>query len=232
MWYINLSRFDVIVALRVWLLYFRVEINLSGTRNHTLTLIFSGFSYALSPALVCVHMFVCSCSVSACGHFHAVCRSDGELFHVVRNEIRPTPCSLLSGLYLSNRLAQVISFLQRLVPARVKSELEHRVMSMRDEETGREWHEKSRRGPEVFMVFILFCWKWDHSQTQSALKHFYVWWEGFFSVVPGLWSHFNCWWGCSTVYVTNVMFHHKHTSMDAGDDVMAVTVSQQSHSIS
>lgn len=45
------------------------------------------------------------------------CRSAGELFHVAHNEIMPAPCSLQSGFYWSNRLAQVIPFLWRLVSA-------------------------------------------------------------------------------------------------------------------
>lgn len=45
------------------------------------------------------------------------CRSAGELVHVVHNEIMPAPCSLQPGFYWSNRLAQVILFLLRLVSA-------------------------------------------------------------------------------------------------------------------
>lgn len=103
---------------------------------------------------MCTLLCVCMCLLSyvrlhmqrvcVCGCFDAACLSDGEPFHVVHNEIRPTPCSLLSGLYLSHRLVQVISFLWRLVSARVRSEHERSVMSTREEETGRDGKEKSR----------------------------------------------------------------------------------------
>lgn len=97
-------------------LYFIVQIKLSSIGNHTL-FIFYGISHALCPVClrwyVCLHMYVPGC-------FNVVCVSVGELFHAVHNEIRPTPCSLLSGLYLSNRLAQVISLLWRLVSAKVQ----------------------------------------------------------------------------------------------------------------
>lgn len=55
--------------------------------------------------------------IPACGCINLACRSAGELFHVVHNEIMLAPCGLQSGFYWSNRLAQVISFLWRLVSA-------------------------------------------------------------------------------------------------------------------
>lgn len=164
MWYINLSRFDRSTQCLAFVFYGWDKL-IRHQKSHSHTYLFGVFICTLSSAFACIYTFVYSCSMSACGHFHAVCRSDGELFHVVCNEIRPTPCSLLSGLYLSNRLAQVISFLRRLVPARVKSELEHRVMSMRDEETGREWHENSGRGsgfqgPFDICAFLMLLYYW------------------------------------------------------------------------
>lgn len=76
--------------------------------------ILRGLLCALSPfVFACVGMFVYSR-----GCFNAACRTAGELFHAEHNEIRPTPCSLPSGFYQSNRLAQVISFHRRWVSAR------------------------------------------------------------------------------------------------------------------
>lgn len=83
-------------------------------RNHTL-FIFCGFVYVLSPLCLHVRALVCLFTRVACLCVCGCCFSVGELFHVASNEIRSTPCSLLSGLYLSNRLVQVISFLWRLV---------------------------------------------------------------------------------------------------------------------
>lgn len=90
---------------------------------------------------------------------------------------------------------------------------------------------KEQKRSEVFMDPLISVHFWcryiimrSFSDTECIVA---FWWEGFFRVVPGFWSNFNCWWGCSTGYVTNIMFYHKH-SMDAGDDVMAVTVLQQS----
>lgn len=96
-------------------LYFMAEIKLSTITNHTLYLLWVFIMRALSFvfACACVHMFIyTTCSMSV---YVAAAFLFGELFHVVRNEIRPTPCSLLSGFYLGSRLAQVISFLWSLV---------------------------------------------------------------------------------------------------------------------
>lgn len=118
MWYIYFRRFDMIVALNFFL-YFIVQIKLFAIRNHTPFIFYGGFCmYSFLFAYACIHMRVYSFNMSVyiCLCFNAVHVSLGELFHVVHNEIRPTPCSLLSGFYLSNRLVQVISFLWRLVP--------------------------------------------------------------------------------------------------------------------
>lgn len=71
---------------------------------------------------ICLFTHAARLHVACC---NAACRSAGELFHAAHNKIRPTPCSLLSGFYRSNRLVQVISFLWRPVMAMVRSEHDH-----------------------------------------------------------------------------------------------------------
>ena len=97
------------------------------------------FLFAHACVHICLHM------QHACvyGRFNALCVSVGQVFHVEHNEIRPTPRSLLSGLYLSSRLAQVISFLWRLV----RRGSAQSTMSCRwgEESTDRDWQEDEQK---------------------------------------------------------------------------------------
>lgn len=67
----------------------------------------------------------------ACGCVDLACAAAGELVHVARNEITAAPCSPQSGFYWSNRLAQVIWFLETFWFHRVRSAHEHRVGGLR-----------------------------------------------------------------------------------------------------
>lgn len=98
--------------------------------------------YSLLCVCMHLHLYVCLHMSVLCGCFHVVCVSVGELFHVVHNEIRPTPCSLLSGLYLSNRLVQVISFLWILV--RWGSARSTNTVSCRRERRGQTENDKKK----------------------------------------------------------------------------------------